>query len=112
MSTETVTSATGAPIQGNSSSGARQPLPRFEVRLAKSGQTFTVEEGESVAHVLQLEGIHVDMVCEQGVCGTCMTRWTEGDPDHQDSCMSAEERKTHVALCCVRSFAPTLTLDL
>ena len=84
----------------------------FELVLARSQMRLTVEPGESMADVLQLAGIAIDTLCEQGVCGTCATRWLAGAPDHRDSCLSAEEQATHVAVCCARSHGPTLTLDL
>lgn len=84
----------------------------FELVLARSQLRLRVEPGESMADVLQLAGIAIDTLCEQGVCGTCVTRWLDGAPEHRDSCLSAEERRTHVAVCCARSHGPALTLDL
>lgn len=84
----------------------------FELVLARSQMRLPVEPGESISDVLQLAGIAIDTLCEQGVCGTCATRWLAGAPDHRDSCLSAEEQATHVAVCCARSHGPTLTLDL
>ena len=92
------------------------PLPAtehaFELVLARSQMRLPVAPGESMADVLQLAGIAIDTLCEQGVCGTCATRWLKGTPDHRDSCLSAEEQLTHVAVCCARSHGPSLTLDL
>lgn len=84
----------------------------FELVLARSQMRLPVAPGESMADVLQLAGIAIDTLCEQGVCGTCATRWLKGTPDHRDSCLSAEEQLTHVAVCCARSHGPSLTLDL
>ena len=86
--------------------------PAFELVLARSQMRLSVEPGESMADVLQLAGIAIDTLCEQGVCGTCVTRWLDGAPEHRDSCLSAEEQRTHVAVCCARSHGPALTLDL
>lgn len=92
------------------------PLPAssegYELILARSGQRLAVMPGESMADVLLLAGVAVDTVCEQGMCGTCATRWLEGTPEHHDSCLTPEERSTHLAVCCARSQGPTLTLDL
>lgn len=96
------------PAQSRSDSGQRA----FEVQLLRSGLQLTVEPGESIADVLHLAGIALDTVCEQGVCGTCVTRYTEGDPEHRDSCLSAEEQRTHVALCCAGCRSSRLVLDL
>lgn len=86
--------------------------PAFELVLARSQMRLSVEPGESMADVLQLAGVAIDTLCEQGVCGTCVTRWLDGAPEHRDSCLSAEEQRTHVAVCCARSHGPALTLDL
>lgn len=84
----------------------------FELVLARSRMRLPVAPGESMADVLQLAGIALDTLCEQGVCGTCVTRWLDGLPEHHDSCLSTEQRLTHVAVCCARSHGDTLTLDL
>ena len=82
------------------------------IRDRRSRMRLPVAPGESMADVLQLAGVALDTLCEQGVCGTCVTRWLDGEPDHRDSCLSAAEQATHVAVCCARCHGPTLTLDL
>lgn len=84
----------------------------FDLVLVRSHMRLRVEPGESMADVLHLAGIPVETLCEQGVCGTCATRWLEGEPDHRDSCLSAAEQATHLAVCCARSLSPALSLDL
>ena len=84
----------------------------FEVVAKKSGKTVQVADGQSIVDALATVGIKVTVSCEQGVCGTCVTRWLDGEPDHRDSCLSAAEQATHVAVCCARCHGPTLTLDL
>ena len=84
----------------------------FELILQRSQMRLPVGPGESMADVLQLAGVPLETLCEQGVCGTCVTRWLDGEPDHRDSCLSADEQATQVAVCCARSRSATLTLDL
>ena len=84
----------------------------FELVLLRQGLRLPVEPAERITDVLQLAGVPIETVCEQGICGTCVTRWTAGDPEHHDRCLTAEERSTHVALCCARNRGATLTLDL
>ena len=84
----------------------------FELILQRSQMRLPVGPGESMADVLQLAGVALETLCEQGVCGTCVTRWLDGEPDHRDSCLSADEQATHVAVCCARSHSTTLTLDI
>lgn len=84
----------------------------FELVLLRQGLRLPVEPGERITDVLQLAGVAIETVCEQGICGTCVTRWTAGDPEHHDRCLTDEERSTHVALCCARNRGAALTLDL
>ena len=84
----------------------------FELILQRSQMRLPVAPGESMADVLQLAGVPLETLCEQGVCGTCVTRWLDGEPDHRDSCLSTNDQATHLAVCCARSHGPTLTLDL
>lgn len=84
----------------------------FELILKRSQMRLPVASGESMADVLHLAGVPLETLCEQGVCGTCVTRWLDGEPDHRDSCLSAAEQATHVAVCCARSHSATLTLDI
>jgi len=102
MSTATATAADVPPVEPGA----------FELILARSQMRLAVQPGESMADVLHLAGIALDTVCEQGVCGTCVTAYTDGEPDHRDSCLSADERQTHVALCCAGCRSATLTLDI
>lgn len=86
----------------------------FEVVLASSGKTFTIPADRSVFEVLDEAGIYLETSCEQGVCGTCMTRVLEGIPEHRDQFMSTDEhaRNDHFTPCCSRSKTPRLVLDL
>ena len=87
---------------------------RFEVVVASTGKTYLIPEGRSVAQVLNLEGVHVPVSCEQGVCGTCLTRVLEGVPEHRDLFLTDEERDGNLAFlpCCSRAKSAVLVLDL
>jgi vanillate monooxygenase ferredoxin subunit len=85
----------------------------FEVALARrGGETFQVGADETIAQVLLDAGIDIMTSCEQGVCGTCVTGYLAGEPDHRDFCLSKKEREDRVALCCARSKTARLVLDL
>lgn len=89
------------------------PAPQaFEVELARSGLRLSVPAERSLLSILVDAGVSVPTSCEQGLCGTCVTRFLSGDPEHGDSCLGAAERRTHVALCCARSRSALLVLDL
>lgn len=86
----------------------------FEVQIASSGATFIVPKDKTVYEVLEENDIDVLVSCEQGVCGTCLTRVLEGDPDHRDVYMDDAEHAANDQFtpCCSRSKSKRLVLDL
>ena len=64
----------------------------FEVVLASTGQTFVIPPGQSIVSVLGEANVFIPMSCEQGFCGTCVTRVLEGMPDHRDLYFSDDEK--------------------
>lgn len=107
----------GAPqihVEHFSGAGQQAAEGSFDVRLARSGVTLAVPAGRSVAAVLHAHGIALPVSCEQGVCGTCLTRVLAGEPDHRDSYLTDEERcrNDQFLPCCSRSRSACLVLDL
>ncbi|WP_288392241.1 PDR/VanB family oxidoreductase [uncultured Herbaspirillum sp.] len=86
----------------------------FEVKLASSGQIYTIPPERTVIQVLVEHGVDVPVSCEQGICGTCLTRVLEGEPDHRDQYLTDEERAANDQFtpCCSRARSPMLVLDL
>jgi vanillate O-demethylase ferredoxin subunit len=86
----------------------------FDIRIASSGAIVHVDKGVTALAALAAHGIKVPSSCEQGVCGTCVTRVTAGEPDHRDLFLSPEQRACNdqFAPCCSRSRSAILTLDL
>ncbi|NUT63237.1 PDR/VanB family oxidoreductase [Herbaspirillum sp. C9C3] len=86
----------------------------FEVRLASSGQVYRIPADRTVIQVLCEHGVDVPVSCEQGICGTCLTRVLEGEPDHRDQYLTDEERAANDQFtpCCSRARSPLLVLDL
>lgn len=86
----------------------------FEVTLARSGRCFHVPEDRSIVQVLADHGVTVEVSCEQGICGTCVTPVLEGVPDHHDMFLTDEERAEgrKMTLCVSRAISPRLVLDL
>ncbi|MGZ3275651.1 MAG: PDR/VanB family oxidoreductase, partial [Caulobacteraceae bacterium] len=93
---------------------AQAPSEAFEVEIASSGQVLAVPADKTVTQVLAEHGIEVATSCEQGVCGTCVTRVLEGVPDHRDFFLTAQEQAANdqITLCCSRARTSRLVLDL
>jgi len=91
--------------------GADRP---FDVQLASSGKVVTIPAGRTVLKVLAEQGVDIPYSCEEGVCGTCLTRVLAGEPDHRDLYLTDEERAANdqFAPCCSRARTPLLVLDL
>jgi vanillate O-demethylase ferredoxin subunit len=84
----------------------------FRVKLASSGNIFVVPRNKSIVEVLRENGVDVETSCESGACGTCRTRYVEGEPEHNDFVLSDAEQEQFVMICCARSKAPMLILDM
>jgi len=86
----------------------------FEVVLASSGRALLIPAERTVAEVLLESGIDLPLSCEAGICGTCLTRVLEGEPDHRDMFMTPAEQALNDQFtpCCSRSKSARLVLDL
>jgi len=86
----------------------------FEIELAGTGRVIAVPADQSAAQALIAAGVSLLTSCEQGVCGTCLTRVVAGEPDHKDLYLTPEERAANDQFtpCCSRSRSPRLVLDL
>ncbi|MFP3272690.1 MAG: PDR/VanB family oxidoreductase [Paraburkholderia sp.] len=86
----------------------------FELQLRSTGQVLTVPADRSIVEVLGEAGVAVEVSCEQGVCGTCLTRVLQGEPDHRDVFLTDAEhlRNDCMTVCCSRSKSSRLVLDL
>ena len=78
----------------------------FVLRLARSGRTIEVPAARSATEVLEDAGIHVEVKCSDGICGTCAVRHLAGEIEHRDYVLSAKERETRMILCCSRAKLP------
>lgn len=99
--------------------GAATPAPRsgddaFEVELASCGRRVPVAAGQTMLEALRGAGVELQTSCEQGVCGTCLTRVLAGAPDHRDLYLTPEEQAggDQVLPCCSRSRSAVLVLEL
>ncbi|GAA3522684.1 PDR/VanB family oxidoreductase [Amycolatopsis ultiminotia] len=95
---------------GGSAAGAET----FQVVAQQSGVTVDVPPDRTIVEVLEERGIYVPVSCGEGVCGTCITRVIEGDPEHRDAVLAEDEQASGelITPCCSRSRTPRMTLDL
>jgi cytochrome P450/ferredoxin-NADP reductase len=86
----------------------------FTVVAKASGKSFEVQPGETISQKLAEHGIDVQVSCQSGVCGTCLTRVLEGMPDHRDLVQTDLEKASNaqITVCCSRSKTKTLVLDV
>jgi ferredoxin-NADP reductase len=90
------------------------PAEGFDVLASSSGQTVRVATGESILDALDAAGILMPSSCREGTCGSCETTVLEGEVDHRDSVLSAQERESGktMMVCVSRARSARLVLDL
>ena len=86
----------------------------FKVQIASTGATIVVAKDKTVLQALAAAGIEVPTSCEQGVCGTCLTRVMKGECDHRDMFLMDDERARNDQFlpCVSRARSELLVLDL
>lgn len=86
----------------------------FEVIAKSDGRVMQIGEDQTIAEVLQDNGYYVELSCEMGICGSCITGVLEGTPDHRDEVQSEDEHAANnqINVCCSRSKTASLTLDI
>jgi len=86
----------------------------FELEIASSGQVVPVAPGQTALKALLAAGVDVPMACDQGVCGTCLTKVLCGEIDHRDLYLMPDEQAAgdQFLPCCSRAKSPRLVLDL
>lgn len=97
-----------------SSSSQAEAGQAFDVQIASTGCVYPIPASTSVTAALAAHGIDIPVSCEQGICGTCLTRVLEGVPDHRDQYLTPAERARNDQFtpCCSRSRCSRLVLDL
>lgn len=85
----------------------------FDVEIASSGQLIQVAADQTVLDALVSAGVDVPVSCEQGICGTCVMKVIEGEPDHRDMFFTDEEHAANDQFtpCCSRAKTKRLVID-
>ncbi|MEK9671936.1 MAG: PDR/VanB family oxidoreductase [Rhodospirillaceae bacterium] len=84
----------------------------FQIKLKRSGDVLEVPADKSIVEVLREHGHYVDTSCEDGFCGTCLTPYSGGEPEHRDNVLGDSERDRYVLICCARAMVSPLVLDI
>ena len=86
----------------------------FTVVCTRSNKTLPVPPEKTILQVLTEAGIDVQTSCQQGVCGSCLTTVLKGTREHLDMVQTESEKaiNSRIAVCCSRSLAKTLELEL
>lgn len=83
------------------------------VELRKSGKTVQVPADANLLDTLLAAGCAMSYSCHEGVCGACETRVLEGEVEHLDSILTADEQRANKSLmpCVSRPRSARLVLD-
>ena len=83
------------------------------VELRQSGKTVQVPADANLLDTLLAAGCSLSYSCHEGVCGACETRVLEGEVEHLDSILTADEQRANKSLmpCVSRPRSARLVLD-
>ena len=86
----------------------------FKLILSRSGLEIDLSAEQTALEAIEEAGIELDVSCEMGICGTCVTSVTCGIPDHRDEFFTVDEKAKNDRFtpCCSRALSDSLTLDL
>ncbi|MCU4413596.1 PDR/VanB family oxidoreductase [Acinetobacter sp. WU_MDCI_Axc73] len=86
----------------------------FTIEVLGSDRKIEVPPHQTATQALLEHGFNVPISCEQGICGTCITRVVSGTPDHRDLFMTDEEHalNNQFTPCCSRAKSKKLVLEL
>lgn len=95
-------------------SAAMEPGEPFTMRIASTGEQFTVDAGVSVLEALEHRGFDVPNLCRKGVCGECRIPVAGGAITHRDLFLGDEDKQAGDTLmaCVSRGDGETLEVAL
>lgn len=81
--------------------------------LQRSGREVQVQPGESLVQAAARVGVELPVSCGMGICGACLCRVIEGEPQHRDECLSEAQRSSGewITPCVSRARGARLVLD-
>jgi ferredoxin len=89
-------------------------MTAVRVVCAAAGIDLDVPPGVSILDAVHGAGLAVPEPCRDGSCGACETRVLEGEPEHRDAVLTAEERAfgETMMICVSGAHGDRLVLDL
>ena len=84
---------------------------RFVVELQGRGQEIEVAADQSMLEALLSAGVEMPYSCRSGICRSCVMAVVEGQVDHRDSVLSAEEQAQSMCPCVSRAADDKLVVD-
>ena len=75
----------------------------FEIYLTWSGTTLTVRPGQTALQAFTEAGVAVELGCQTGGCGMCVTAYVEGDIIHKNGCLSVFDLERYFCPCVSRT---------
>ncbi|MEM7269717.1 MAG: reductive dehalogenase domain-containing protein [Pseudomonadota bacterium] len=75
----------------------------FTLKLAKSGREVLVSAEERPTEALARIGVHIDVKCEDGICGVCKCGLVSGEVEHRDFVLGPKQRENQIILCSSRA---------
>ena len=101
-------------LHSESFGGAHAGGAPFVAVLKRSGVEIHVPEDQTLLEAIEAAGVEPPSLCRGGACGQCMTEVLEGEPEHRDHYLSAEEHAAGRAMmiCVSRAKGERIVLDL
>ena len=101
-----------APEPAPNEAGTSGAPGSFMVKIASTGAMLEVPAERSIADVLEAAGVRIETSCQAGLCATCKIRYLEGEVDHRDYILGADEQGQWLTACVSRATSGVLVLDL
>lgn len=85
----------------------------FKVKLARSDVELTVRADQTLLDAMLDAGIEAPFSCKSGNCRTCAVKVMDGEVEHHDNALSADDRELGLMCPCVsRAIHGSLVLDV
>ena len=84
----------------------------FTIRLTRSGRELHVPADQTIADILNANGVRIDIKCSDGICGVCKCGLVSGEVEHRDHVLSNRQRESAIITCQSRAAEEGGTIEL